>query len=50
MTNQFIKPTRFGTGKTVTLGIYSCEIHTYEDALNEINRAIDSFKKIVENV
>ena len=50
MTNQFIKPTRFGTGKTVTLGIYSCEIHTYEDALNEIDKAIDSFKKIVENV
>lgn len=50
MTNQFIKPTRFGTGKTVTLGVYSCEIHTYEDALNEIDRAIDSFKKIVENV
>lgn len=47
--NNFIKPSRYGSGKTVTLGIYkhNQKIMTYKDAINAINAAIASFKETV---
>ncbi len=48
--NGFIKPKRYGSGKTVALGIYDCHIETYEDAIASIRNAINNFNKLVKDL
>ncbi len=47
---NFKKPSRFGSGKSVALGIYNADITTYEDAYSELKNAIDNFFKLVEEI
>lgn len=47
---NFRKPSRFGTGKSVALGVYNADISTYEDACSELKNAIDDFYKLVEEI
>lgn len=46
----FIKPKRYGSGRTVTLGIYDCSIVTYQDAIKTIRSAIQNFLKLVKEL
>lgn len=48
--NGFIKPKRYGSGKTVALGIYDYSINTYEDAIAAICSAIKDFHKLVKDL
>lgn len=47
---NFVKPTRFGTGKAVTLGVYDVKIETAEDAVAAIKNAICDFNKMVAEI
>ena len=44
----FIKPERFGSGKTMTLGVYSAAITTFNDAIEALENAIKSFVVITK--
>ncbi len=48
----FTKPQRYGTGKTVTIGLYKDDeqITDYLSAEKKINAAIDDFKKMIEKI
>ena len=47
---NFRKPPRYGTGKTVALGIYEASINTYQEAVIAIKSAINDFYNLVDEI
>lgn len=48
--NNFIKPSRFGSGKTVTLGIFNAAPTDYEQLMKAIEDAVISFNNLTEDL
>ncbi|HHU02734.1 MAG TPA: hypothetical protein GXZ91_06360 [Christensenellaceae bacterium] len=47
---NFNKPNKFGTGKTMTLGIYNKENKNYKDIKNNLFEAIEQFKAFTSEI
>ena len=47
---KFNKPSRYGSGKTVTLGVYDSNPVDYKKAIDSLKKAINSFKEMVKEL
>ena len=48
--HNFRKPKRYGTGKSVALGVYNITPETYEEAVNVIRHAVEDFRALVKDI
>lgn len=48
--HNFKKPQRYGTGKTVALGVYEASINTYQEAIIAIKSAIKDFYNMINEI
>ena len=46
----FLKPSRFGNGKTMTIGIFDREINTYSEAVSALTCSIDNFYDMLQDL
>ncbi len=48
--HNFKKPQRYGTGKSVALGIYNTTLNTYQEAIEAVKNAIKDFYDLVDEI